>query len=106
MKQTLTVFFSIVAVICLITLALTIFQVNQESAQLENDLKYRSSLLAEGLRESVEPNFINKSDSYLQDLVERYSNRKRLAGLAVVDNTGNIIAVSSSLPKEMSQPEK
>lgn len=106
MKQILTIVLSAFAVVCLITLALTLVQVNQESINLENDLKYRSSLLADGLRESVEPNFINQSNTYLQDLVERYSNRKRIAGLAVVDNAGNIVAVSSSLPKEMSQPEK
>lgn len=105
MKRTLTVVLAVFAVVSLITLVLTLVQVNQESTRLENDLKYRSSLLAEGLRESVEPNFINQSNTYLQSLVERYSTRKRIAGLAIVDNNTSIIAVSSTLPKEMSQPE-
>ena len=106
MKQILTVFVVVFAVISLIAIAFTLSQVNQESVRLENDIQYRSSLLADGLKDSVEPNFINKSDTYLQTLVERYANRQRIAGLAVVDNKGKIIAVSSSLPKEMSQPDQ
>jgi trehalose 6-phosphate synthase len=106
MKQILTVFVVVFAVITLIAIAFTLNQVNQESARLENDMQYRSSLLADGLKESVEPNFINKSDTYLQTLVEKYANRQRIAGIAVVDNKGTIVAVSSSLPKEMSQPEQ
>lgn len=106
MKHILTIFAVVFAVISLIAVAFTLNQVNQESTRLENDIQYRSSLLADGLKESVEPNFINKSDAYLQTLVEKYANRQRIAGIAVVDNTGNIIAVSSSLPKEMSQPDQ
>lgn len=106
MKQILTVLFVVFAVISLIAVAFTLTQVNQETTRLENDIQYRSSLLADGLKDSVEPNFINKSDPYLQKLVQRYANRQRIAGLAVVDNTGKIVAVSSSLPKEMSQPDQ
>lgn len=105
MKQILTVFVVVFAVISLIAVAFTLNQVNQESTRLENDLQYRSSLLTDGLKDSVEPNFINKSNTYLQALVERYTNRQRIAGLAIVDNTGKIIAVSSSLPKQMSQAQ-
>ncbi|MDP3940939.1 MAG: trehalose-6-phosphate synthase [bacterium] len=106
MKQILTIVAVVFAVVSLIAITFTLNQVNQESTRLENDIQYRSSLLADGLKESVEPNFINKSDSYLQTLVERYANRQRIAGLAIVDNAGNIVAVSSSLPKELSQPQQ
>jgi trehalose 6-phosphate synthase len=104
MKQIISVFVVVFVVISLIAVSFTLNQVNQESARLESDIQYRSSLLADGLKESVEPNFINKSDAYLQTLVEKYANRQRIAGIAVVDNTGKIVAVSSSLPKKMSQP--
>jgi trehalose 6-phosphate synthase len=107
MKQIISIVLIIFSVISLITATFTINQVYQENIRLENDLQYRSSLLADGLKESVEPNFINKSDEYLQLLVERYANRQRIAGLAVVDNTGKIIAVSSSLPNAMTkQPQQ
>ena len=106
MKQILTIVVVVFTVVSLIAITFTLNQVNQESTRLENDIQYRSSLLADGLKESVEPNFINKSDAYLQTLVKRYANRQRIAGLAIVDNTGNIVAVSSSLPKELSQPQQ
>src|SRR3989344_1292935 len=106
MKQIVTIVIVIFTVVSLIAVIFTFNQVSQESTKLENDINYRSSLLADGLKESVEPNFINKSDTYLQTLVEKYAGRQRIAGLAIVDNKGAIIAVSSSLPKEMSQPQQ
>ena len=106
MKQVFIIVFVIFSIISLIAIAFTLNQVNQETTRLENDLRNRSSLLTNGLRETVEPNFINKSDQYLQSLVEKYADNKRVAGLAIVDNKGAIVAVSSSLPKEMSQPQE
>lgn len=101
MKRIISVILILFASLSLVSIALTYIQVDKESLRLENDIKYRSSQLAEGLRESVEPNFVNKSDVYLQDLVERYTNKNRIAGLAVVDSRGKQTALSSSLPKEM-----
>lgn len=102
--------FAPIAVIVIIVSAVAfLFTYNQaydEQERLENDIQYRSTLLADSLKESVEPNFINKSDSYLQNIVEKFVDDKRLAGLAIVDNKGEIIAVSSSLPKQISEAQK
>lgn len=98
MKQILAAVLAIVFIVSLIAISFTFTQVSQESTRLENDIQYRSSLLANSLKESVEPNFINKSDKYLQGVVERFADEKRIAGLAIVDNTGKITAVSSNLP--------
>lgn len=89
----------IVVIVTLITIYFTFNQVVQEEATLANDIQYRSSLLAKSLKESVEPNFITQSDTYLQDVVEKFIDKQRIAGLAVVDNTGKIIAISSTLQK-------
>lgn len=101
MKKILAALLLIVAIISLIAVFFTFNQVTNEEKRLENDIQYRSILLANSLRESVEPNFINKSDKYLQSIVEKYSDRERIAGLAITDNKNNIIASSSSLPKEL-----
>ena len=106
MKQIVTAILIFVFVISLISFSFTFTQVTNEETRLENDIQYRSSILANSLKESVEPNFINKSDTYLQNVVERFADNKRFAGLAVVDNKGTIIAVSSSLPKEISNAQK
>lgn len=99
MKQIITVLLIIISIVSLIILAFTIDQVSQEEERLTTELQYRSTLLAQSLRESVEPNFINKSDSYLQSVVERFSDNERLAGLGIYDNKNNIIAASSIIPE-------
>ncbi|OGH17935.1 MAG: hypothetical protein A2868_03520 [Candidatus Levybacteria bacterium RIFCSPHIGHO2_01_FULL_40_15b] len=106
MKQILIAIFLIVTAISLVVLVFTINQVQQEEERLRTDLERRSILLAEGLKETVEPNFINKSDQQLQVLVEKFAGRERFAGLAIYDNKGQIVAVSSSLPKEISESQK
>src|SRR5690606_41768663 len=73
----------------------TLFPYTTLFRSLRNDIQYRSYLLSNSLKESVEPNFINKSDAYLQNLVERFFDQQRIAGIAIVDNTGKITAVSS-----------
>ena len=97
------VFFVVVA---LATVMVTFNQVEQTRIDLTDNLQYRSSLLADGLKEAVEPNFVTKSTGYLQTLVEKYANRKRIAGLGVVDSSGTVLAESSSLPKGLPESEK
>jgi hypothetical protein len=69
-------------------------------------LDYRSSLLTDGLREFVEPDFVSKSEDTLQTLVEKYSHRQRIAGIGVVNENGDVLASSSSLPKGLPESKK
>jgi trehalose 6-phosphate synthase len=64
---------------------------------LTSDIQYRSYLVDESLKESVEPNFINQSNVYLQSVVDKFVDKQRLAGIAIVNNTGKYVAASSSL---------
>lgn len=104
-KSLFTIVGIIIAVVSLIAIFFTYNQVSNEEKRLTNDIQYRSSLLSNSLKESVEPNFINKSDDYLQSVVERFADQQRIAGLAVVDNAGKIIAVSSTLPKSLMESQ-
>jgi alpha,alpha-trehalose-phosphate synthase [UDP-forming] len=97
MKQVITAIIFLVLAVSLLAAGFTIRQVEQERARLTNDLQYRTTLLAESFKETIEPNFINKSDAYLQSIVERFANRERFAGLAVYTHAGDLIAASSSL---------
>lgn len=106
MKQIFSAVFFIVTIVSLIAASFTFNQVTSERERLETDINYRSSLVSDSLKESIEPNFINKSNTYLQSVVERFANSQRLAGLAVMDNNGNIVAVSSSLPEEITEVQK
>lgn len=105
MKQVIVALFFIVSVISLVVIAFTVNQVGQEEQRLKSDLQYRSTLLAESLKETIEPNFINKSHVYLQDVVERFSSRERFAGVGIYDNKNKVIAVSSIIPEASSSAQ-
>ena len=105
MKRVILSALLVVAVISLIVTALTIRQVAQEEKSLTTDLLYRSTLVAETLKENIEPEVINKSPN-LQKLVDRYSDKQRLAGVIIYDNRGSVLAVSQSLPKESTPSAK
>lgn len=106
MKQLLIVIFAIVIMISLVLTAFTINQIFSEEQRLKSDLQHRSTLLADSLKESVEPNFINKSHGQLQSLVNRFDTEERLAGMNIYDNKGNPIATSSSLPIEIPEAKQ
>lgn len=106
MRQIIVIILLIAVIVGLISIAFSIRQADAEQERLSIDLLHRSTLLAESLRETIEPNFIVKSDEYLQTVVEKFANRERLAGLSVYDNKGNIIAVSSNLPRETLESQK
>lgn len=101
MKQLLAAILVIILIITLIVIAFTTSQVYYEDQRLKSDLELRSTLLADSLKESVEPNFINKSDQQLQYLVNKFENEERLVGMNIYDNKANPVATSSSLTSEI-----
>ncbi|MBI2611754.1 trehalose-6-phosphate synthase [Candidatus Gottesmanbacteria bacterium] len=100
MKQIIGAIVIIVFIISLIVFAFTYSQVEQEEKRLTSDLQFRSSLVAESLRETIEPNFINKSEEYLQTVVEKFADKERVVGLAIFDNKENVIAMTKTLPRQ------
>lgn len=106
MKQIIVALSVVLVTVSLIAFAFTINQVSRESQRLETDLERRSVLIAESLRETIEPNFVNNSNEYLQSIVEKFGNRERLAGLGIYDNKENIVSVSSTLPHDLSESQK
>jgi len=98
MKRIIGSIIFVILIASLITVAFTVNQVSQEEKSLTTDLQYRSTLVADSLRESVEPNFINKSNAYLQSVVERFATKERFAGLAIYDNKSATVAASATIP--------
>ena len=97
MKQLLAAVGVVIIIISLIAVYFTWTQVNSESLRLQNDIQYRSYLVVDSLKESVEPNFVNKSNTNLQRDVENFADKQRLAGIGIVNNTGKFIASSPTL---------
>ena len=106
MKQILAAVFIIVIITSIIVVIFTVNQVQEEDQRLKANLEQRSILLADSLKETVQPNFINKSDQQLQNLVNKFESEERLAGMAIYDNKGNTIATSSSIIAEVSKTQK
>lgn len=101
MKQLVSVAGLIVLVVGLIVLVFTLGQVSREEKRLTAELEYRSGLLAESLKEAVEPQFIDQSTQYLQLVVGKFADTERLVGLAVYDNKEALVAASAGLAAEM-----
>lgn len=106
MKQIFVALVIIITVVALIVITFTINQVTNEEDRLKNDMVYRSTLLADSLKETVEPNFINQSESYLQGVVDKFTDEERFAGLGVYDNKGKTIAVSLTIPEATSSAQQ
>ncbi|HWY79429.1 MAG TPA: trehalose-6-phosphate synthase [Candidatus Sulfotelmatobacter sp.] len=103
MKQLLAAVGIIIILISLIAVYFTWTHVDSEAKRLKGDIQYRSYLVDDNLKESVEPNFINKSNTYLQTVVEKFTDKQRLAGVSIVNNTGKYIVSSATLPNGVTQ---
>jgi len=98
-------FWSIIIAVLALTgitvLGFTVFQVQDQKRSLISDLEYRTGILAESLRESVEPVFIANSYASLQKILNKFAGKQRLIGLAVYDSKGVVIASSEDISEEI-----
>jgi len=79
-------------------------QVRAEKRGLRDDLQRRSEILAESLQELVEPALGERSHRELRRIVERFGNRERLAGVAIYDMGGKLMAESPGLIERFDPP--
>src|SRR3989338_8157333 len=110
MRYIFTIIGSVVITVAVVSFFLSLKQVNEERATLTNNLQQRAILLADSLKESVEPLYKNSAQSSLQSslqkTVDKFANRERLAGIALYDNKGTLLATSSGLPKTIIENTK
>ena len=93
-------------VIVAVSLVFTFSQIDQERKRLEGEIELRANVLAESFREIIEPLLNQGNIPNFQRLVEKFSNRKRLAGLGIFDGKGKSIALSKSISSFLVQVEK
>ena len=104
MKITFRLIVSLVLVVAAVTAVFSLYQVDKEKSRMAGDLRLRTAILADSLRESV-TYLVNRGLSErLERLVVRFGNRKRLEGVAVFDTDGNIITVTPELKAGIPQP--
>jgi alpha,alpha-trehalose-phosphate synthase [UDP-forming] len=100
-KLSLRLIAFLVVGITLVTFIVARNQVRSEKRGLRADLERRAEILGESLQEIIEPALERGSRDQLRHIVERFGNRERLAGVAVYDPQGEILAESSSLATRM-----
>jgi alpha,alpha-trehalose-phosphate synthase [UDP-forming] len=96
-KLSLRLILFLVIGITLVTFVIARNQVRSEKRGLRADLERRAEIFGESLQEIVEPPLEKGSREQLRRIVDRFGNRERLAGVAVYNAAGDVLAESSSL---------
>ncbi|HEV3511064.1 MAG TPA: trehalose-6-phosphate synthase [Candidatus Sulfotelmatobacter sp.] len=92
---------SLIIGVTLVSLCSSYYQQLVQSRQLRKDLERRSELLGESLTASVEHDLERDEFRTLQHTVQQFANREHLAGLAVYDPQGKLLAVTTDLQSLM-----
>ena len=95
---------SLILGVTLVSWFSTYYEARREKQGLRNELERRAELLGESLVGNVEPQLDKGSLRELKRVVERFSNREHLAGVAVFNPKLEPIAVSSGLMQGL-QPQ-
>ena len=103
MKLSLRLIASLVFSISLLTFLVARNQVRSEKSGLRGDLARRAEVLTESLQETVEP-VLQKGPTQLRRIVERFGDRQHLAGVAIYDPDGKLLAASAKLGHNAGTP--
>ena len=106
MRVSVRLILSLVGAVTLVTFLFARSEVRAEKNGLRSDLERRAEVLAESLQEVIGPLEANgphtlSQQRHLQQMVERFGNRERLAGVAVYDAQGRLLAISSRLAQQL-----
>jgi len=92
---------SLILAVTLVSWLFSYYQVQAEKHSLRADLERRAAVLAESLVGNIDSLEETGSLNKLQEIVERFSNRERLAGVAILDAKLEPIALSAGLAQRM-----
>jgi len=106
MKITLRLILSLVAIVVVVAFSFSVWQARQEEERLRGELERRASIIADSLKMSVEPLLLNEDKRYLQRIVDKFSNRERLVGIAIHDILENLILASTDLQSKLQENPK
>ncbi len=104
MKLSLRLIACLVVSISLVTFLVARTQVRSEKRGLRADLARRAEVLTESLQETVEPGLQRGSGIQFQRIVERFGDREHLAGIAVYNQDGQLLAASAKLGERADTP--
>ena len=91
---------SLIVGVALVSLLSTYYEVRREKQGLRSELERRAEVLGESLVGNVEPHLDKGSLKELKRVVERFSNREHLAGVAIFNAKLEPIAQSPGLKQD------
>src|ERR1051326_6431985 len=98
MRTTLKLILPLIISVAVVSLLFSAYQVRTTRRILRNDLTHRAEILAESLQDNIEPQLQHAAPSKtLQRTVDRFGQREHLKGVAVYDENGVALAVTSGL---------
>src|SRR3989338_1693903 len=106
MRITLRLIFFLVFVIATAAGGFSFWQASKEESRLKNELERRANIIADSLRESIEPLLSNSTADPVKRIVNKFSNRERLIGVSVIDLEGNLLAASTGLEPQLTASSK
>jgi trehalose-6-phosphate synthase len=80
-----------------VSAAFAVYQVQAEMHALGDEVQRQAIVLADSQQKSVEQMLQTGSAQELQALTDQYQNRDHLAGIAIYDDEGETLAITSSL---------
>lgn len=106
MKITLRLILSLVFIVALVACCFSFWQARQEEARLKGELERRASIVADSLKMAVEPLLLLEDKRSLQRIVDKFSNRERLVGIAIHDIQENLVVSSADLQSTLQENPK
>jgi trehalose 6-phosphate synthase len=94
---------SLILGVTLVSLLSSYYEVASAKRGLRKDLGRRAEVLAESLAENVEPYLDKGPRTQLQRIVDQFGNREHLAGVAIYDQQGGLLAVTPGLAEQLKQ---
>src|SRR5215472_12767788 len=108
MRVSLRIILSLIAGVTLVTFLFARSGARAEERTLRSDLQRRSNVLAESLADVIGPLGGESCQALLQQrriqqIVERFGNRERLAGVLVYDAKGRLLAITLKLAQQFAK---
>lgn len=94
MKRILLFILPILLIVTVVFAVFGIFQVRSEEERLLDELKRRSSVIAESIELSARHALVNNDLRNARRLVEKFQRRERLQGCVIYDRDGQVLAVT------------
>lgn len=96
-----TIIIVVVVLTSIIVIGFTAFQVQQQQTSMISDLEYRTAVLSESFKESIEPLYTANSITSLQKILDKFTDKQRLIGLVLYDVNGKVVTSSADLQDEI-----